>query len=55
MFEAYKLGFMYAAGALSAGVLFLAFLGTWDWVSGWLNYLIVVIRLARHRGKGGVI
>ncbi len=55
MFEAYKLGFMYAAGALSAGVLFLAFLGTWDWASEWLTSLANMVRLIRHRGKGGAI
>jgi hypothetical protein len=53
MIEAFKLGFMYAAGALSAGVAFLILWGAWDWAAEWVQYVINAARLMQHRGKGG--
>jgi hypothetical protein len=53
MTDAFKLGFMYAAGALTAGVFFLILYGLYDWATEWLVYLVDAIRLRLHREKGG--
>jgi hypothetical protein len=55
MIEAFKTGFAMAAGVITAGLIFLGILGAFDWASEWLGYLVNVIRLDRHKGKGGTI
>ena len=55
MIEAFKIGLAAAAGAITAGVIFVALLGAFDWLSEWAMYLVNVVRLIRHKGKGGTI
>jgi hypothetical protein len=51
MLEAFKLGYAAGLGVVAAVITGLVLLGGWEWASGWLGYLINVIRLARNREK----
>jgi hypothetical protein len=51
MLEAFKLGYAVGLGLVAAVITGLIVLGGWEWVCGWLYYLINVIRLTRGREK----
>jgi hypothetical protein len=51
MWEAFKFGFMYAAGAIAAALIAVVLIGIFDWLLEQGRCLVSLIRLARHKGE----